>query len=158
VAPSFALEVVALDPEKDYVDNPPLYGELGVKELVLFDPHARKNPARYRFQIYRAMRGRGLRRVEATNADRVESKVLGCFLRVIGAGDRQRLRLATGNGDDLVPTPEEQLDMVRATAERERAAKEQERAAKEQERSARLALEAELAELRHQLAGKKRRK
>lgn len=136
IVPSFALEVVSNDVDKDYIDAPALYRELGIEELVIFDPHFEDEPDRFRFQIYRQVGKRGLVRAAVTNEDRVRSRVLGCWLRVVGAGEDMRLRLATGSsGDELFPTE----------AERERAEKERERAA-------RIAAEAEVARLRQELA------
>ena len=141
-APSFALEVVSQDDYlKDYRDGPTSYDEIGVKELVIFDPEYRNDLTdRLRFQVFRRLSkpGRGLVRVEATNDDRVRSRVLGCHLRAVGANlDTLRLRLATGpKGDALFPTEAES------------------------ERVERLAAEAELTKLRAEMAqlrGKKRR-
>jgi hypothetical protein len=87
----------------------------------VFDPDFQEDDDRVRWQRYRKLK-RGFVRVEATNADRIRSRVLGCFLRVVGEGDEARLRLGTGpTGDVLVPTE----------AEAERTEKEAERAAKE---------------------------
>ena len=38
IVPSFALEIVSKRKKKDYTEIPPLYGELGVEELFIFDP------------------------------------------------------------------------------------------------------------------------
>jgi hypothetical protein len=60
------------------------------------------------WQVFRRIKGRGLVKVEVTNGDRVRSRVLGCFLRVVGSGDEVRLRLGTGsNGETLLPTDDE---------------------------------------------------
>jgi hypothetical protein len=117
IVPSFALEVVSsTEPDKDYVDVIERYAELGVDELVVFDPDHEQSDERVRWQRYRKLKRRGFVQVEASNADRIRSRVLGCFLRVVGSGDAARVRLGTGHtGDDLVPTE----------AEAERAAKEQ---------------------------------
>lgn len=115
--PSFALEVVSSDRLKDYEDAPRRYGELGVAELVLFDPHA-DGPGRYRFQVLRR-RGEDLVVVQRTNDDRIESESLGCFLRVVGEAMDQRLRIATGDhGSDVVPTDAEEVERLRAVIER----------------------------------------
>jgi len=163
VAPSFVLEVASDDYSKDYEDNPVLYDELGVKELVIFDPSARpgSRSRRVRWQVYRRLRGRGLVRVEVSQSDRVRSKVLGAWLRVVGSGDSLRLRLAQGvHGDDLFPTEAEaecaEKERERAEKERERAEKERERAEKERERAGRLRAEAEVERLRAQLAKRAR--
>lgn len=109
VVPSFAVEVVSSDePYKDYVDAPERYRELGVKELVIFDPDWEKSRDRVRWQRWRKLRSRGFVRVETTNADRMYTRVLGCWLRVVGEGEDARIRLATGpEGDELFPTAEE---------------------------------------------------
>jgi len=156
VVPSFALEVVSRDVDKDYIDGPELYRELGVQELVIFDPDFEEEPDRFRFQVYRQVGKRGLVRAEVTNEDRVRSRVLKCWLRVIGVGEEMRLRIATGpSGEVLYPTEAEheraEKERERAEKERERAEKERERAEKERERAGRKVLEAELARLREEL-------
>ncbi len=174
--PSFALEVVSQDVDKDYLTSPAKYARLGVEELVVFDPDYMLSPTRFRFQVFRKNK-RGLIRVEATNADRVKSKVLGCHLRAVGVGDNRRVRIGSGfNGETLFPTDAEareqaEADREQAEADRERAeaAAQEQRAGRERaeagreqaeattrdlaaqldaERSARVRLEAELAQLR----------
>src|SRR5205814_47995 len=53
VVPSFALEIVSPnDWMKDYRENPGLYNELGVRELVVFDPdYALHRSDRVRWQV-----------------------------------------------------------------------------------------------------------
>ena len=139
VVPSFALEVVSDDFRKDYEETPVRYADLGVRELVVFDPLAVGSSERVRWQVFRHVSPMGLSIVERGDGDRVRSEVLGCWLRAVGTDAELRVRLGTGtNGDDLVPTE----------AEAERAAKEAERAAKEAERAARETAEAEVARLR----------
>ena len=134
VVPSFALEVVGGDKHKDYEEAPRRYAELGVQELVVFDPF--DGPGRVAFALYRR-RGESLQRVQTTSEDRVFSEQLGCHLRRIGRHGETRLRVATGpRGDDLLPTDAEARDAERAAKEAERAAKEAERDAKEAERAA----------------------
>ena len=153
IVPSFALEVVSKDVEKDYIDVPERYRELGVGELIIFDPdYAADLEMRFKFQVYRQVGKRGLVLVEATNVDRVRSKILACHIVAIGATrEATRLRLGTGKAESLFPTEAER-------AEHERADKERERADKERERSARVAAEAEVARLRAELAARRRRK
>jgi Uma2 family endonuclease len=166
-APSFALEIVSNDVDKDYVESPEKYDRLGVKELVVFDPYHEEGPERVRWQVFRRVKNRGLVRVEATNGVEVASRVLGCFLRAVGEGDDVRVRLGTGpNGDMLLPTDEEALEQERAARERaeaereraeaerknERAARERAEAGREAERAARERVEEELARLRADLA------
>ena len=132
IAPSLAIEIVSDDVDKDYLDGPPKYDSVGVQELIVFDPDYEQSPERVLFQVFRRLPRRGLTRVEATNADRVRSKVLGCHLRTVGVGEDLRLRLSTGpTGDELFPTPEE---------------------AARRERAGRLAAEAEVERLRAALA------
>lgn len=150
--PSFALEVVSRGTKKDYKRMPPLYDELGVKELVIFDPEFHKRANRVRFQIYRRQGRRWT--LQVTNEDRVRSRELGCWLRVVGEGAAQRLRIATGPaGEALFATEAEHERAMRESAGHER---ERERAEKERERAARQAAETELARLRAELARAKR--
>ncbi len=179
-APSFALEVVSQDVDKDYLIGPPKYDRMGVAELVIFDPDFRESNQRVRWQVFRRIKGRGLVKVEATNGDRVRSRVLGCFLRAVGDGAEVRLRLGTGpTGETLFPTDEEAREQAEAERDEERAAREQveaereqakaerdeEQAAREQAEAereealaARARAEEELAALRATLAGRARRK
>ena len=77
-------------------------------------------------------------RVVATDADRVRSAVLGCWLRAVGEGDTVRVRLATGlRGDDLVPSDAERAAAVDRSAQEERRRREH--------------AEAEIARLRERL-------
>jgi hypothetical protein len=141
VTPSFALEVVSQDHEKDYSDNPGIYAATGIPEIIVFDPEFTQDLAeRSRFQVYRRLPKRGLVRVETTNGDRVRSRALGVWIRAVGTSlDDTRLRLAAGpEGAVLLPTPEES----------ERAA----RLAADTERAGRLAAEAEVTRLRAELA------
>jgi Uma2 family endonuclease len=143
VVPTFALEVVGRDPEKDYVQSPRRYAELGVEELVIFDPFP--SDERRVFQLFRRARG-SLRLIEATDGDRVRSKILGCHIRVAGSGAATRLRIATGrHGEELFPTAEEAALVV---AEAAQAEAEAERRAKEAALRRVAELEAELARRR----------
>jgi Uma2 family endonuclease len=139
--PSFAFEVVSQDVDKDYLTAPPKYDRLGVEELVVFDPEHAQDPARFLFQVFRRGEG-GLVCVEATNADRVKSKVLGCHLRAVGVDDDIRVRIATGfEGETLFPTDAEARAKAEAVAHGEREQRERAEAAMR-------AMEAELALLR----------
>ncbi|MCC6555238.1 MAG: Uma2 family endonuclease [Polyangiaceae bacterium] len=143
IVPSLAVEVVTSeDYEKDYREAPERYAELGVGELIIFDPDFERGEDRVRWQRYRKLK-RGFAQVESTDADRIRSRVLGCFLRVVGEGEDARVRLGTGPaGDVLVPTE----------AEAERAAKEAALAAAEAERAAKEAALRRVAELTALLA------
>jgi Uma2 family endonuclease len=147
--PPFALEVVSGDKGKDYVLAPQRYDELGTRELVIYDPEFEHRRDGRRFQVFRRLKGRGLTQVEATNDERVRSRVLGCSLVEVPEGSSVRLRLGVGKGgDELFPTA---LEAQRAATEAERAAKEAERAAKEVERAARQQSETRVAELEARL-------
>jgi Uma2 family endonuclease len=158
IAPSVCVEIVSSDKRKDYEVNPPRYDELGVRELIVFDPDHDASDERTRFQVWHRRRGE-LVCVERTNRDRVRSTVLGCYLRDVGTGGERRLRLATGRGGDaLLATAEEresQAERDRETAERERDAERRGRDAAERDRDAerrrREAAEEELARLRAEL-------
>jgi hypothetical protein len=117
-APSFALEIMSeIDDLKDVAHAPQRHDELGTKELIVFDPYVDVESGRTRFRVHRRDKQGRLVVVEATNQDRVESRQLGCFLRVVGEGPQRRLRAATGpRGEEIIPT-----DAERARAEAERA-------------------------------------
>jgi hypothetical protein len=150
IVPSFCFEVVSGDWRKDYAEAPPRYDAIGIAELVVFDPRFAERSDGLRWQVYRRLARRGFVRVEATNADRVRSKVLGCWLRAVGDEREVRVRLAAGaRGDELVPTAEEAERLGRKA---ERVAKEAERVAKEAERAAKEAALARVRELEAALA------
>jgi Uma2 family endonuclease len=153
IVPSFTLEIVSSDEQKDVDESVRRYAEMGVTEVVIFDPEYHLRREGVRFRVHRMLPRRGLTLIEATNADRVRSKVLRCWLRAVGEGTEVRLRVATGpRGDELLPTDAERarLEAERARVEAERARVEAERAAAERE--ARIAAEAELAKVKAELA------
>ena len=153
VKPSFVFEVVSSDALKDYEDAPVLYGEIGVGELVVFDPHARiaqgetnEGRRRVRWQVFRRVKGRGFVRVESSQGDRIASRSLGCFLRVVGEGAAMRVRVGLGPaGEELFPT---EAEAERATAEAERGRAEAERGRADAAVARVAQLEAELAKAR----------
>jgi hypothetical protein len=109
VAPRFALEIVSTDRRKDYEEAPERHDAAGTEELVVFDPWPAMGPRGegLRWQVFRRGPG-GLERVETGDGDRVMSRALGCWLRVVGEGLGQRVRLAEGSGGEaLFPTAEE---------------------------------------------------
>jgi hypothetical protein len=159
--PSFALEVVSLDWEKDYLYVPGRYAEMGVRELVVFDPSSQERADGHRWQVFRRV-GKRFLRVEVSDEDRVRSKSLGCWLRVVGEGDSLRVRLATGREGDLIfPTSDEAERAARqaeaARADTEHAARLSETARADAERARADAAEAELAKLRALLGKRLRR-
>ena len=120
VVPSFALEVMSDDERKDVEGSPERYSELGVKEVVVFDPEPQRRSEGVRFRVFRRVGKRGLVLVEATNEDRVRSKQLDAWLCAVGDGDEVRLRVGLGpNGDDLLPTEAERAEMEAERAEME---------------------------------------
>ena len=159
VVPSFALEIVSSRKGKDYVDAPQRYADLGVTELIVFDPRHARRRAGMAWQVYRRVPGRGFVRVEATSEDRVRSQVLGCWLRAVGAGKLLRLRLATDpSGEALRPTIAEaeraeraRAETAEARAEAALATTESARAEAESARAETESLRAELARLRAEL-------
>jgi Uma2 family endonuclease len=152
VPPSFALEVMRKkDGGKDLEESPRRYEALGVKEVVIFDPYVNVASGRMRFRVHRRDAQGKLVLVEVTNADRVRSEVLGCFLRAVGKRTRATLRLRIGlgpEGDELFPT---EAEAQRARAREERKARLAERKTLEAERKAREAVEAENAKLRAEI-------
>lgn len=122
VAPSFALEVVSLDWEKDYIEAPQAHAQLGTGELFVFDPLYAERREGVRWQRFARTAGGRFELAQRTDDDRVASTVLGCLLRAVGFEQQLRLRLALApDGECLFPT----------LAEAEHAGKEEERRAKE---------------------------
>jgi hypothetical protein len=109
--PSFALEIVSSDLEKDYLLAPRRYDALGVRELLIYDHGAHGQSNRAKFLLHRRRRGRGLELAVVTDEDRIESRVLGCYLREVVHGESTRLRLGVGpGGDELFPTEAEERE------------------------------------------------
>lgn len=108
--PVFALEIVSQDKNKDYVESPIRYEQVGVRELILYDPEWKTRVDGRRFQVFATERGKGFVRVDETNEDWIPSHELGCCLREIEGPGHPLLRLATGStGRDLFPTEAEAL-------------------------------------------------
>jgi len=147
IVPSFCLEIVSNDVEKDYVTIPAACNEMGVAEVVVFDPGASGGRSRITWQVYRRTSERGrLELVERTDRDTIRCEQLGCWLTVVGYGGEQRLRVARdANGRDLYPTADE----AEATA---REAEATAREALRVSATERDALEAEVKRLRAELA------
>ena len=104
-----ALEIMSeIDDIKDTAHSPQRHGEVGTKELVVFDPYVDVVSGRTRFRVFRRDEQGRLVLVLATNQDRVECLELGCYLTALGMDAGLRLRIATGpNGEDLFPTESE---------------------------------------------------
>ncbi len=140
--PRVALEVVSEDSwRKDYEDNPPKYAQLGVEELVIFDPWAsseRRLAERVPLQVFRRTSEGALVRVHAgagpARSDGLSSPSDALWWAVTHE-PAPRLRLARdAAGTEFVPTEAEALN-------------EKDRALDEKDRALREAL-AELARLR----------
>lgn len=128
-APRWAVEVVSEDWKKDYQDNPPKYAQLGVKELVIFDPQADaraggklpRQDERVPLQLYRRGDDGAFMRVYCGDGP-VFCEQIGAWLVIVPEGAAVRLRIARDSaGEDIVPT----------AAERARAAEKARRAAEE---------------------------
>jgi Uma2 family endonuclease len=152
VVPSVVVEIVSRSVKKDYVEAIARYRELGVLEVIVFDPKATKGSTkRVRWQVYRRVKGRDLVLVESSNEDRVQCKQLGCWIRMVGKGASVSLRVGLGpKGDELLPTEAEA-----ATKAREGEAKA--RAQAEAEAKARAQAEVEVARLQRENEELKRR-
>jgi hypothetical protein len=116
----FALEIVSKDKRKDYVESPLRYEQIGVRELILYDPEWASRIDGRRFQVFATERGKGFTRVDETNEDWIPSSELGCCLREIEGPGYPLLRLATGpTGRTLFPTEAEALGQQMDQAARE---------------------------------------
>jgi hypothetical protein len=131
--PSFALEVVSSDWQKDYREAPAEHESLGTRELVIFDPRFDERREGRRFQRY-ARRAERLELIDHGNAPQLYSEVLGVWLRAVGEASQLRLRLAEARDSVVLFPPAEEAE--RQAKEAERQAKEAERQAKEAERQA----------------------
>ena len=74
VVPSLAMEIVSDDVDKDYVDGPIKYAEMGVRELVVHDPEPQRGADRIRWQVYR-------RRGADPRAPGEYASCVGCFAK-----------------------------------------------------------------------------
>ncbi len=172
--PWVAFEIVSQDWRKDYELNPAKYAQLGSQELIIFDPKPRGGRA-IPLQVYRRTDD-GLLVQTASGDGPVYSDALEIWLHAVERPGSVVLRLAYDEaGQQLVPTSLEASDQAREAEERAREAEERAREAEEQareaaaqaldaaeqarseaaaERTAREAAEAELAQLRAQLAAR----
>jgi len=120
IVPAFAFEVVSSDRLKDYEEVPRKYAELGVQELVLFDPHVDRSSRRTRWQVFRRESG-DLTLVETTDADRVRSVVVDAWLRQTGTAMATRVRIGLDpDGTTLLLTDEERAEAAEGELERVR--------------------------------------
>jgi Uma2 family endonuclease len=114
LVPTLCVEIVSEgDTYKDYVLAPQRYGDMGIHELVIFDPESWRSTERVRWQIYRR-HGDDLVLVHRHDGDAVESEVLGCWLVCAEESGTSRVRLGTGpSGEVLFPTAEEAEEALR---------------------------------------------
>ena len=118
--PPFALEVVSENKGKDYVVAPRKYEELGVQELVVYDPMFEHRQGGWRWQVYRQKKRGGWKKPVVSNEDRVWSEVLEAWLRVVEVEGQPLVRLGVGeDGSELFPTREEEDEGARRRAEAE---------------------------------------
>ncbi len=164
-APQLAVEIVSASdaPEKEWNEKLSKYHELGVQELVRFDPIA---PEGSRLRVWDSVDGDLVER--SIVDDQTPCKTLGLFW-VIAPAESYSVALRVAHdleGRDLIPTPDEarrtaeaqakaeaeraKVEAERARAEAERARAEAERARAEAER--RFAAERRVAELEAELA------
>ncbi len=117
--PPFALEVVSEDRKKDYDNAPQQYADLGVEELVVFDPaaeHVRSSKRRLLAMFRRQPDGR-FAQVSAGGRP-VYSEVLHAWVVPHRSNDMVYVRLARDEaGKDLVPTETEQMVVERRAKE-----------------------------------------
>ena len=150
--PVFALEIVSTDVDKDYIAAPKAYALTGVEELVVYDPaapvltDASQGAARVRWQVWKRLSDGVWDKALSTNADRVYSEALSCWLRVVGEGDQRRLRIATDALGDELFLSEAEAERE-ASAGRERELKVRALVEVEHERALRRALEEKLKAL-----------
>ncbi|MBX3228360.1 MAG: Uma2 family endonuclease [Labilithrix sp.] len=155
VVPSFCLEIASNDFHTDYVAIPNACDEIGVSELIVYDPEPGGDDERITWQVFRRGSKRArLEQVLRTDAASVRSTQLGCWLTVVGKGDERRLRVARdAAGRDLYPTAAE---VAAAARDAENAARD----ALRRETATRESLEVEVERLRAELAvaqGRKRK-
>jgi Uma2 family endonuclease len=166
--PVFALEVVSYDWRKDYEIGPEKYDDLGVDELIIYDPFPTDRPFRRGTLLQHWRReGDGVFRRQAVDGNAVYSDVFQAHFVAMDSPDGVRVRVArTLEPLDMFPTPSEladeqnaraQVQSRRAEAESRRAEAESRRAEVESRRaeaeSQRAEAESQRAEAAMQRAG-----
>ena len=153
-APRLAVEVVSENTvDKDYGDNPARYAAAGVRELWIFDPLG-LGPAdsMAKLQVWRRV-ARGRFEKVYTGDGPAFSRELGAW--IVATDEGMRLRIANDRaGRHLWLTRGEEAEAAKSEAE---AARSEAEARLDAERRAREAAEAELAQLREELARAKKR-
>ena len=138
-APEIAFEIVSRNWKKDYEENPKKYAQLGVKELVVFDPKARpRSKQRLPLQLFRRTEDGAFVSV-GRSKDSLWSEVLQIWL-VVKNTPSSHLRLSLdAAGKCIIPTESEaceQAEQQRKAAVQKCEAAEQQREAAEQQREA----------------------
>lgn len=120
--PRLAIEIVSTDWRKDYDQNPPKYAQLGVEELVIFDPEAARAPTlpgleseqdRVALELYQHDPHGGLLCTERGQGP-MYSEVLQAWLLVVSTPTGPRLRLGYGPTEDaLIASSPEALEQSR---------------------------------------------
>lgn len=113
--PKWAVEVVSTTFRKDYQDNPAKYDQLGVQELVIFDPEVyvmserrRKKSGRVPLQVYRRDASGHLKFVEQSEVGPVWCESIGFGVVVTDRNGWKYLRLTRDReGKIWVPTQQE---------------------------------------------------
>jgi Uma2 family endonuclease len=136
--PCLAFEIVSKGNwRKDYQDIQQKYAQLGVEELVIFDPiiaanRNLKTKKRSALQLFRRTTDGSFRKIYAGN-NSIYCQELGAWLVIV----EKFLRISRNQaGTNLVPTVEESEERERVAKELALKAKEKERNAKEKERKA----------------------
>ncbi len=137
--PVFALEVVSYDWRKDYELGPEKYDDLGVDELIIYDPFPSERPFRRGVALQHWKReSDGVFREQTVDGDAVYSESFQAYFVAIDSADGKRVRVARSLEPlDVVPTPAERVDeqSASARAQAERAEAESQRAEAESQRA-----------------------
>ncbi len=154
--PMLAIEIVSPQTwTKDYRDNPPKYDQLGIEELLIFDPaiHTQRDRTDHRAPLHLWRRQfNGNLECVAVDDQSAFLATLNAYAQVVDGW----LRFSTdAEGQHLYPTTEEEAEAAKVTAAEERARAESERARAESEH-ARAESERARAECEHARAESER--
>ena len=165
--PRLAIEIVSTEWRKDYDQNPPKYAQIGVEELLIFDPDAARSPSlpgleeeheRVALQLYQRDPSGGLVCVERGQGP-LFSDVLQVWLLVVTTPTGPRLRLSYGPSEEsLIASSPEALEQSRHALRRMHSQLEQALQAHEDELQARTMAEQrrDMAEQRRDMAEQQR--
>jgi Uma2 family endonuclease len=131
-APIWALEIASTDGRKDYLRAPQVYEDVGVQELVVYDPNWRQRKEGARWQVWRQT-NRGFVQVLSNCAKQVYCEQLDAWLvEVVDQGVLQ-LRPGVGpQGEKLVKLDAEEAQQERQARELAEQREQQERLAREE--------------------------